>query len=98
MNPIGSAPKVAPGVDERARLRAAAHKFEGVLVEQLFKAMRETVPNDGLTSGGSGEEAFTGMLDQHLADATSAGSTRGPGEAVYRHLARAAGLAPEGQP
>lgn len=49
------------------RLRDAVTQLEGVFVEQLFKAMRHTVPSDGLTSGGAGEEMFTGLMDQHLA-------------------------------
>ena len=54
-------------VPPEQRLKEAVGKLEGVFVQQLFKAMRETVPQDGLTSGGSGEEMFSGLLDQHLA-------------------------------
>jgi flagellar protein FlgJ len=52
--------------DER-RLADVVRQLEGVFVEQLFKAMRETVPTDGLVSGGAGEEMFNGLMDQHLA-------------------------------
>ncbi len=30
--------------------------------------MRETVPKDGIGGGGSGEEMFTSMMDQHMAE------------------------------
>jgi peptidoglycan hydrolase FlgJ len=55
---------VRPPTDRR--LEHAVQQLEGVFVEQLFKAMRETVPDDGIISGGSGEEMFTGLMDQHL--------------------------------
>lgn len=87
MNEIGRAtPGAAPGVGETSRLRAASRQLEGVFVQQLYKAMRDTVPEGGLTGGGAGEEMFTGLLDQHLSDATAATSSRGPGEALFRQM------------
>lgn len=50
-----------------AALRRTAVQLEGVFVQQLFQAMRATVPDDGLTAGGAGEQMFTGLLDEHLA-------------------------------
>lgn len=69
-----------------ARLREAVTQLEGVFVEQLFKAMRETVPQDGLTSGGAGEEMFTGLMDQHLAATVPAGWDHGLADALTRQL------------
>lgn len=74
------------------RLRATARQLEGVFVEQMFKAMRETVPEGGAMSGGSGEEMFTGMLDQSLAEEVPTRWSNGLAEALYRQLQRAAGL------
>ncbi len=86
----------APPQSEAERLRGVARDMEGVFVEQLFKAMRETVPEGGLMDGGSGEAMFTGMLDQHLAAETPARWEHGLAEALYRQLRGAAGLgAPE---
>ena len=71
---------------EESRLRKATKQLEGIFVEQLFKAMRATVPQDGITDGGSGEEMFTGMLDAHLA-ALTPGEWRGDlSEALYRQM------------
>ena len=69
---------------EEARLRAATGALEGTFYQELFKAMRETVPEAGLLTGGTGEEAFTAMLDQHLADVQASRSDRGIGQALYR--------------
>ena len=72
---------------EAERLRKVARDLEGVFVEQMFKAMRETVPEGGVTDGGSGEAMFTGMLDQHLSAATPARWEHGLAEVLYRQLA-----------
>lgn len=69
-----------------ARLRAATDALEGTFYQELFKAMRESVPESGLVDGGGGEDAFTAMLDQHLADVQATRSQRGVGEALYRRF------------
>lgn len=75
-----------PVPDRLARLKDSAAKLEGVFVEQLFKAMRETVPQDGLTSGGQGEDIFRGMLDQKFADEVPTQWHRGIASALVREL------------
>ena len=72
--------------EREAKLHQVAGQLQGVFVEQLFKAMRETVPTDGLTSGGSGEQMFSGMLDQHLANAVPSQWSHGIGESLLRQL------------
>ena len=72
--------------DPDARLRQAAKQLEGVFVEQLFAAMRATVPDGGLVDGGSAEDIFNSLLDQHLADQLAASWDRGLGTAIYRQL------------
>ena len=63
------AASAAPGEDPK--LRKVAQQMEGVFVQELYKAMRATVPqNDGVVGGGAGEEMFTGLMDQHLATET----------------------------
>jgi flagellar protein FlgJ len=85
MDPISAARAPLPGSDD-AKLRQAASDLQGVFITELFKAMRETVPQDGIANGGAGEEMFTGMLDQHLAPQAGEGWSRGLGEALYRQL------------
>jgi flagellar protein FlgJ len=71
---------------EEQRLRAVTKQLEGVFVQQLFKAMRETVPQDGLTDGGTGEEIFTGLMDEKIAAHVPDHWERGIGESLYRQL------------
>lgn len=74
-------------------LRRSVRDLEGIFVAQLLRAMRETVPQDGMTNGGVGEEMFTGMLDEHLAGQAPAQWHHGIGEALYQQL-RAAAVRP----
>jgi flagellar protein FlgJ len=77
------------------RLRQSVQALEGMFVTQLLRLMRETVPQNGLTDGGAGEEMFTGMLDEHLAGQAPAQWHHGIGEALYLQL-RAAAVQPAG--
>lgn len=78
-------PEAARGAED-ARLKKAAQQMEGVFVQQLFKAMRETVPDGELARGGMGEEIFTGLLDQQVAESAALGWERGLGASLYRQL------------
>jgi flagellar protein FlgJ len=71
---------------QEERLRGVVKQLEGVFVEQLYKAMRETVPDDGITHGGAGEEMFAGLLDQHLASETPKQWEHGIGDALVAQL------------
>lgn len=71
--------------DPDARLRATADLFEGVFYQELFKAMRETVPESGLT-GGDSQAIFSSMMDQHVAESAAQRATDGLGEALYHRL------------
>jgi Rod binding domain-containing protein len=47
----------------------AAKQIESLFAFQLLKAMRKTVPEDGLFSGGKGEDIARTLQDEMLADA-----------------------------
>ena len=48
-------------------IEEVAKQFESIFMHQVFKSMRQTLPKDGMMSGGFGEEVFTDMLDQEYA-------------------------------
>ena len=78
-----------PGAAEaqQAKLQKVAEQMAGSFAEQLFKAMRETVPQgEGAFDGGSGEEMFSGLMDQHLAAETPTQWARGLTDAITRQL------------
>jgi flagellar protein FlgJ len=90
IDPIGLSATPPTGTESRtAKLRKAAQQLEGVFVQQLYKAMRDTVPQqEGIVSGGAGEDIFTGLLDQHLAAETPKHWQTGLSDALYRQLSR----------
>ena len=81
-----------PQAERDEKLRKVSTQLEGMFVQQMFKAMRETVPQqEGIVSGGTGEELFTSLMDQHLAAETPKHWEGGLAEAVYRQLRRGLG-------
>ncbi|BAH37343.1 MAG TPA: hypothetical protein DGD08_00960 [Gemmatimonas aurantiaca] len=80
----GTPPRSA---DADTKLRETAKQLEGLFVQQLFKVMRQTVPQqEGFVSGGAGEDMFTGLMDEHLAAETPNQLGSGLSEALYRQL------------
>src|SRR5471030_1207811 len=51
-----------------ARLKKTAFQLEGLFVQKMFAAMRDTVPDGGFVPQGGGESTFTGMLDEKMAE------------------------------
>lgn len=71
VRPPSGAPPVSPGPaspSPEARLKKTAQQLEGLFVQRLFAAMRDTVPDDGLLSQSSAEGTFTSLLDEKLAE------------------------------
>ena len=95
IDPIGLTATAPSGTESRdGKLRKAAQQLEGVFVQQLYKAMRDTVPQqEGIVSGGAGEDIFTSLMDQHVAAETPKHWETGLSSAIYRQMAR--GLPPE---
>ena len=50
--------------DEKIKLRAS--ELSSIFMNQMFKAMRSTIPEGGLIDGGFAEEVFTDMLDSEI--------------------------------
>lgn len=49
------------------QLKEAAQQFEAVFIQQMFKEMRSTVPDDGLIPRGNADDTFTQMQDAEAA-------------------------------
>jgi Rod binding domain-containing protein len=79
--------KPAPG-SPQAKLLAAAHELESVFYGQLFKAMRDTVPEGGIVTKSTGEQMFTGMLDDEISRLATGQTDRGLATALYHELSR----------
>ena len=66
--PVVPGGPAAPQSPAEARLKKTALQLEGLFVQRLFAAMRDTVPQDGAFSAGSAETTFTSMLDEKFAE------------------------------
>jgi Rod binding domain-containing protein len=79
----------APGDGSSARsdkIRKTAKQLEGVFVLQMLKAMRETVPKGGIVDASDGEQTFTSMLDQKVAEKIPSQWKHGLTDALTKQL------------
>lgn len=72
----------------RDELRRLSRELEAVFVNQLFQAMRASVPQNDLVGHAPGEEMFTSIMDERLASEAAQRMRGGLGESLYRQLAR----------
>jgi flagellar protein FlgJ len=67
--PVTPTPTPTPLSKDEARLRKTAVQLEGLFVQRMFAAMRDTVPQDGgMVSQSSAEGTFTQMLDEKMSE------------------------------
>lgn len=69
-----------------AKLRESTREFEAIYVMEMYKAMRKTVPDDGLFQASRSEEMFREMMDMELARETAKDEGMGIGEAMYNQM------------
>jgi flagellar protein FlgJ len=78
-------------VDKKAKdlqsIRESAREFETLMVMEMLKAMRKSVPDGGLFEKDVATETFTEMLDMEKAKATTQGKGLGIAELMYNQMA-----------
>ena len=84
--------------NDHAQLRKLAKDLESVFLNQLFQAMRASVPDSGLIESSSGQDMFTAMMDEHLAREAAYRLDSKLSEALYRQLSRHLVDAPDSKP
>jgi peptidoglycan hydrolase FlgJ len=67
-------------------LRKSCRDFEAIYAQEMFKAMRKTVPDGGIIKKDMAHELYKEMLDMEMAKATAAGRGNGLGEAMYQQM------------
>jgi len=67
-------------------LRKSCREFEAIYIQEMYKAMRKTVPDSGLFEKDMASELYREMLDMEMAKATAAGKGTGIGEAMYQQM------------
>ncbi len=93
MNPVISAtaraaagPATASDARARAELRRLSDELQGVFLNQLFQAMRASVPESEGSGTDPGKELFTQLFDERVASEASRRMRHGIGDALYRQL------------
>lgn len=72
----------------REEMEEVGQQFEGLLLQQLLKTMRATIPESGLFSEESGRRIYENMFDQHVAQIVSEQDSTGLGAMVVAELER----------
>jgi peptidoglycan hydrolase FlgJ len=86
----GVTPGKGPMPSPAERLKKTALQLEGVFVQRLFAAMRDTVPTDGLMSQSTGESTFTQLLDEKFSEQVPKqwNGQHSLAQALYRQLSQ----------
>lgn len=67
-------------------LMEACEEFESIFVNEIFKAMRRTVPHGELIPRGMAEDIFESMLDEEIARKSSKTNDFGLSRILYEQL------------
>ncbi len=73
------APKAQKGGREPEKLRETAQQFEAIFIQQMYKEMRNTIPDDGLIPKGNADDVYNQFQDLEAAKITA---QRGGGSAL----------------
>lgn len=76
-----------PTPDRKEQLHKLSRQLEGVFLNQLFQAMRQSVPQEGVLTQNQGQELFTQLFDERMAAEAADHMKHGLSEALYRQLA-----------
>jgi len=80
-----------PTVDRKTRdlqsLKESSQEFEALFVMEMFKTMRQSVPEGGLFEKSQSTEIFTEMLDMETAKSATQGKGLGIADAMYNQMA-----------
>ncbi|MBN1380249.1 MAG: rod-binding protein [Deltaproteobacteria bacterium] len=69
--------------EQDEKLKKVCADFEAVMVYQLMKTMRQTIPKSGFLSGSHGKDTYEMMLDQHISESVA---HRGDGLGLQKNL------------
>jgi Rod binding domain-containing protein len=92
-----SAPAAPPVVDidivrdtrsteYREQVDKAAKEFEGILLAQLFRVMRSTIPETELLGSGFEREVYEDMMFTEIASVSARSDSLGIAEMLYRQF------------
>lgn len=80
-----TAPKSA-GQQDQVRLKELAQEFEAIFIQQMYKEMRNTIPDDGLIPRTNAEDTYIQLQDLEIARATARQGGIGLAEMMMKQL------------
>ena len=79
--------KAAADAEREKKLKKTCADFEAMMVFQLLKTMRQTIPKNGLLKSSQGKETYEMMMDQKVAaDLAGRGDGLGIQKVLYNQL------------
>ncbi len=79
--------KINKGQDPE-KLRAAAQQFEAVFIQQMYKEMRKTIPDDGLIQRGNADDVYSQLQDLEAAKITAQNGGIGLADLMMQQLSK----------
>jgi len=67
-------------------LRKSCQEFEAIYTQEMYKAMRKTVPEGGLFEKDMASELYKELIDMEIAKSSASGKGIGIGEAMYQQM------------
>lgn len=68
------------------KLRESCQELESIMLFQMIRAMRDTVPKDGILGESFGGEVFESMLDEEYSRQMARRGTTGLADLLYQQL------------
>jgi flagellar protein FlgJ len=82
-----ASPNPTAELEREKKLKKACADFEAMMVFQLLKTMRQTIPKDGYLKPSQGQQTYEMMLDQKIAaDLAQKGEGLGLQKLLYNQL------------
>ncbi len=70
------------------KLKEAAQQFEAIFIQQMYKEMRKTIPDDGLIQRGNADDIYTQLQDLEAAKVTAQQGGIGLAEMMIQQLTK----------
>lgn len=70
---------------DKEKLKSVCDDFEKIMLQMMYKQMKATVPDDGLTEKSSARSIFEDMLDETMMERAS-GHGMGLSDMMYKQL------------
>ncbi len=79
---------VSADINKEKKLRKACADFEAIMLNQMLRMARQSMPEGGLFGGGHAEEMYRSMLDEELSIKLAHAKGIGLGELLFQQISK----------